>query len=149
MTTSEGIALTRQLFSLMESTPALTEIDFICGDTHISLSGNHSSVHAAVVTTPDTAPAAPSASGERATRPDIAVINAELHGIFYHSPSPGAEPFVEIGDIFVEGQQLGIIEAMKMLNVVEASRKGKIVRVLVKDTEVVIPGTPLFEIEVV
>ncbi len=56
---------------------------------------------------------------------------------------------MEIGDIFVEGQQLGIIEAMKMLNVVEASRKGKIVRVLVKDTEVVIPGTPLFEIEVV
>ncbi len=103
MTTSEGIALTRQLFSLMESTPALTEIDFICGDTHISLSGNHSSVHAAVVTTPDTAPAAPSASGERATRPDIAVINAELHGIFYHSPLPELSPLWKSATYLLKG----------------------------------------------
>lgn len=148
MAISEGLALTRQLLSLMESTPALTAIDFSCGDVQIRLSGHPTSTHEIVTSPPGTVPPSPAAPAKPATSPDVTVITAALHGVFYHSPSPGAAPFVAIGEWFSEGQQLGIIEAMKMLNVVEADQKGKIVRVLIKDAEVVTPGTPLFEIEV-
>lgn len=155
MKTAEGIALTRQLLSLLESTPALSEIEFKCEDTHIRLTGRS-------VDTPNLSRTPSPESQETLTKPQPAsagpeserspktsqVIKAELHGVFYLSPSPGAAPFVLEGDKFDEGQQIAIIEAMKMLNVVEAPQNGRIIRVLVKDGEVVTPGTSLFETEV-
>ncbi|UVC08764.1 acetyl-CoA carboxylase biotin carboxyl carrier protein [Rhizobium sp. TH2] len=74
-------------------------------------------------------------------------IIAGMAGTFYRSPSPGAPPFVTEGAEIRDGQQLGIIEAMKMLNPVEADMDGVIVRILLKDGDSVSPGTGLFEVE--
>ena len=74
------------------------------------------------------------------------ILAAGISGTFYAAPSPGAAPFIAIGDSVAEGQQLGIIEAMKLLNPVEADRDGVIAGILVSDGQSVAPGTPLFEI---
>ncbi len=74
---------------------------------------------------------------------DEAVIVAGLSGTFYRAPAPGAEPYAQEGDLIEEGETLALIEAMKMLNPVEATRSGRIVSILVADGEPVTPGTPL------
>lgn len=74
---------------------------------------------------------------------DEAVIVAGLSGTFYRAPAPGAEPYAQEGDLIEEGQTVALVEAMKMLNPVEAPRGGRIVSILVADGEPVTPGTPL------
>jgi acetyl-CoA carboxylase biotin carboxyl carrier protein len=74
-------------------------------------------------------------------------IRAGMAGTFYRSPSPGARAFVEIGSLVQEGDQLGIIEAMKMLNPVEAERDGIVVAIHVADGGSVEPGSALFDVE--
>ncbi|MEN5035736.1 acetyl-CoA carboxylase biotin carboxyl carrier protein [Pseudomonas sp. TWI929] len=74
-------------------------------------------------------------------------VKSSLVGIFYRSPAPDKAPFVSVGDQVAEGQTLGIIEAMKMLNPLEADRQGKVVSILVEDGASVDQGTPLFVIE--
>ncbi|MFI1395483.1 acetyl-CoA carboxylase biotin carboxyl carrier protein [Streptomyces sp. NPDC020681] len=68
---------------------------------------------------------------------------APLVGTFYAAPAPGAPPFVQVGDHVEIGQQLGIIEAMKLMNPLEATRPGKVVEVLIQDGEPVEYGQPL------
>jgi acetyl-CoA carboxylase biotin carboxyl carrier protein len=74
-------------------------------------------------------------------------IIAGMSGTFYRSPAPGAPPFVEEGDRIEDGRQLAIIEAMKMLNPVEADCAGRLSRILLKDGDSVAPGMVLFEID--
>lgn len=74
---------------------------------------------------------------------DEVVVVAGLSGTFYRAPAPGAEPYAREGDLVEEGQTLGLVEAMKMLNPVETSRSGRITQILVADGEPVTPGTPL------
>jgi acetyl-CoA carboxylase biotin carboxyl carrier protein len=71
------------------------------------------------------------------------LISAGLTGIFYRAPAPDAAPFAEVGDEIKEGQVLGLIEAMKMLNPVEADRDGMIEAILVANAQPVLPGQPL------
>ena len=73
-------------------------------------------------------------------------IIAGMAGTFYRSPSPGAPPFVTEGAEIRDGQQLAIIEAMKMLNPVEADRDGVVTRILLSDGDSVSPGMALFEV---
>ncbi|MDH2390810.1 acetyl-CoA carboxylase biotin carboxyl carrier protein subunit [Streptomyces sp. HNM0663] len=68
---------------------------------------------------------------------------APLVGTYYVAPSPGAPPFVRPGDRVEVGQQLGIIEAMKLMNPLEATRAGRVVEVLVADGAPVEYGQPL------
>jgi acetyl-CoA carboxylase biotin carboxyl carrier protein len=77
---------------------------------------------------------------------DADSICAPTVGTFYRSPEPGAEPFVREGDEVEAGQQVAILEAMKLMNPIEADRSGRVVRVLVPDGESVEYGQPLFEI---
>ncbi|EPD95896.1 acetyl-CoA carboxylase, biotin carboxyl carrier protein [Streptomyces sp. HPH0547] len=72
---------------------------------------------------------------------------APLVGTFYAAPAPGAPPFVQPGDHVEEGQQLGIIEAMKLMNPLAATRAGRVVEVLVGDGEPVEYGEPLVLID--
>lgn len=65
-------------------------------------------------------------------------------GTFFRAPEPGAAPFVAVGDVVAAGQQVGIAEAMKLMNPIEADRAGRIVSVLVEDGESVEFGQPLF-----
>jgi len=98
---------------------------------------------AAPVATPVVAsPAAPAAKEPRGTD----VLAASTVGVFYRSSAPGASPFVKEGDQVVPGQQVAIIEAMKLMLPVDADRPGRITEILVKDGESVEFGQPLFRI---
>ncbi len=68
-------------------------------------------------------------------------------GTFYRSPSPGAKPFVEVGQTVKVGQVLCIIEAMKMLNQIEADKAGVISEVFAENEKPVEFDQPLFAIE--
>ena len=76
-----------------------------------------------------------------------ATASAPMVGTFYASPSPGAKPFVEIGDEIKVGQVLCIIEAMKMMNQIEADRAGRIASVMARNGDPVEFGQPLFVVE--
>lgn len=72
------------------------------------------------------------------------VITAPMVGTFYRAPAPDAEPFVEVGDVVEPGQTVCIVEAMKLMNEIEAERRGKIVKILVENEDPVEYGQPLF-----
>jgi acetyl-CoA carboxylase biotin carboxyl carrier protein len=65
-------------------------------------------------------------------------------GTFYRAPSPGAEPFVQVGDTVKEGQTICIIEAMKLLNEIESDKSGVVKEILVENGQAVEYGQPLF-----
>lgn len=89
------------------------------------------------------------AAGESAAKPkpNEHVITAPMVGTFYASPSPGAKAFVEIGDEVKVGQVLCIIEAMKMMNQIEADRAGRITSIMARNGDPVEFGQPLFVVE--
>jgi acetyl-CoA carboxylase biotin carboxyl carrier protein len=100
---------------------------------------------------------APAAEPGRAAAPDVAARGAgedvDLHilrspivGTFYESASPGAEPFVQVGDTVQKGQVLCIVEAMKLMNEIESDVAGSIVKRLVENAQPVEYGQPLFGI---
>jgi acetyl-CoA carboxylase biotin carboxyl carrier protein len=80
-------------------------------------------------------------------KPNEHVITAPMVGTFYASPSPGAKAFVEIGDEIKVGQVLCIIEAMKMMNQIEADKAGRIASVMARNGDPVEFGQPLFIVE--
>ncbi|HEV7675616.1 MAG TPA: acetyl-CoA carboxylase biotin carboxyl carrier protein [Candidatus Angelobacter sp.] len=95
--------------------------------------------------------AVPSSSASPASAP--AAVEEELHtvkspivGTFYEAPGPGALPFVKPGDQVAAGQVLCIIEAMKLMNEIEADASGEVVKVLVNNGQPVEYGQPLFAI---
>lgn len=75
-----------------------------------------------------------------------AVVASPLVGTFYSAASPEAEPFVKIGDSVKKGQVLGIIEAMKLMNEIEAECDGVVDEILVQNEQMVEYGQPLFRI---
>ena len=98
---------------------------------------------------PAAAPAAASAA-EAAPAPvedDGFLVTAPMVGSFYAASSPGAAPYVQVGDRVNEGDTLCIIEAMKMMNQIESDKAGRVVSVLVDNGEPVEFGQPLFIIE--
>jgi len=74
------------------------------------------------------------------------VVKSPMVGTFYAAPSPDAQPFVQVGDMVEKGQTLCIIEAMKLMNEIEAEVSGKVVKVLVDNAEPVEYGQDLFVI---
>lgn len=103
---------------------------------------------AAVLPAAAPAAAAPAAPEEKlAAAPSGHEVTAPMVGTFYRAPSPDAKPFVDIGQDVKEGDTLCIIEAMKMLNQIEADKSGKIVAIQVENAQPVEFGQPLFIIE--
>lgn len=84
----------------------------------------------------------PAASATKETE----TINAPMVGTFYRAPSPGAKPFVSVGQTVHAGETVCIIEAMKLLNEIEAETDGTIVKILVENGDPVEFGQALFEI---
>jgi acetyl-CoA carboxylase biotin carboxyl carrier protein len=74
-------------------------------------------------------------------------VKSPMVGTFYRSSSPGAKSFVEIGSVVKEGETICIIEAMKILNEIEADKAGTIARILCDNGQAVEYGQPLFIIE--
>lgn len=96
---------------------------------------------------PAAAPAAGSAPAEAASEPPGHRVTSPMVGTFYRAPSPGARPFVEVGSTVEMGDTLCIIEAMKMLNPIEADAAGTIRAALVENGHPVEYGQPLFIID--
>jgi len=74
-------------------------------------------------------------------------VKSPMVGSFYRASSPGAKAFVEVGDAVKEGDTLCIIEAMKILNEIEADKSGTVTRILAENGQAVEYGQPLFVIE--
>ena len=74
-------------------------------------------------------------------------VKSPMVGTFYRSANPGAKPFAEIGDAIKEGDPICIIEAMKIMNEIEADKSGTVTRILCENGQAVEFGQPLFIIE--
>ena len=88
-------------------------------------------------------PAVP-AGGEAAPPPEGHVIRSPMVGTFYRSSAPGAKAFVDVGQAVKAGETLCIIEAMKLLNEIEADQDGTVKAILVESGQPVEYGEPLF-----
>lgn len=97
------------------------------------------SAPAAAAAAPAAAPAKEEMSGHKVTSPMV--------GTFYRSASPGSAPFVDVGKTVKQGETLCIIEAMKILNQIEADKAGTVKAILVENGQPVEFGQPLFVIE--
>jgi acetyl-CoA carboxylase biotin carboxyl carrier protein len=74
-------------------------------------------------------------------------VKSPMVGTFYRSASPGAKSFIEVGNTVKEGETVCIIEAMKILNEIEADKSGKVTKILCENGQAVEYGQPLFLIE--
>ena len=109
----------------------------------------------AVVSAPVAAPApvatpaaeAPAPAPAAIPEPAGKVIKSPMVGTFYRSASPGAKAFVEVGSTIAEGEPICIIEAMKIMNEIEADKSGKVTRIFCENGQAVEYGQPLFIIE--
>ena len=97
---------------------------------------------AAAPANPALAPAAPAEPVETGH-----IVKSPMVGTFYRSASPGAKAFVEIGSAIKEGEPICIIEAMKIMNEIEADKSGTVTKILVENGQAVEFGQPLFVIE--
>ncbi|VVE78665.1 acetyl-CoA carboxylase biotin carboxyl carrier protein [Pandoraea sputorum] len=79
-------------------------------------------------------------------KPVAYAITAGLVGTFYRSSAPDQPPFVSVGDVVQEGQTLAIVEAMKLLNSIDADRAGRVTEIVAQDGAAVTPDTVLFRI---
>lgn len=93
--------------------------------------------------------AEPGAAGAAGAVPEPAAhtVKSPMVGTFYRSSAPGAKPFVEVGQAVKTGDTLCVIEAMKLLNEIEADRDGIIKAIVVENGQPVEYGQPLFEID--
>ena len=79
--------------------------------------------------------------------PAVHAVRSPMVGTFYRSASPGAKAFVEVGDMVKEGDTICIIEAMKILNEIEADKSGKVVQIRCENGQAVEYGQALLTIE--
>jgi acetyl-CoA carboxylase biotin carboxyl carrier protein len=103
----------------------------------------------AAAAAPTPAPAAPASGTETAHKASALsghIVRSPMVGTFYHAPSPGSPAFVQVGQHVKVGDVLCIVEAMKMMNQIEADKAGKVEAVLVEDGEPVEFDQPLFTI---
>lgn len=111
------------------------------GDQSIALTRRTAVIAAGVTTV--AAPAAESTVA-KTNAPRGAVESSPMVGVFYAAPSPGEPTFVSVGQTISAGDTLGIIEAMKIMNPIEATQSGVVEEILVKNGEVIQFGQPLF-----
>jgi acetyl-CoA carboxylase biotin carboxyl carrier protein len=90
--------------------------------------------------------AAPPPAKESGPKEDFHRVKSPIVGTYYEAPSPGAPPFVRVGDTVEEGQVLCIVEAMKLLNEIESDVAGEIVKMLASNGQPIEYGQELFAI---
>ncbi len=139
----------RELIRLLDES-GLTEIEVEHDDDKIRIrrepgpvmSAVHSSAAPQVQTTGSGAP------GAEEQAEGSLYVTSPFVGTFYRAPSPDGDPFVEVGDAIRPGQVLCIVEAMKLMNEIEAEVEGTIVEVLVENGKAVEYGDRLFRVEI-
>jgi len=143
----------KKLIELIEESD-VEQLEIKEGDDSIKISRRGAQAPSptqAFVAAPATAPAAsapiPAApSRSESGKDSLPSINSPMVGTFYRSPSPDAKPFVEAGQSVKTGDVLCIVEAMKMMNQIEADRDGTISEILVENGDPVEFDQPLFSI---
>ncbi|MGA0244854.1 MAG: acetyl-CoA carboxylase biotin carboxyl carrier protein [Pseudohongiellaceae bacterium] len=143
----------KKLIELLE-TSDIAEIEIKEGEEAVRISRNSSvttavaAPAAAPVAAPAPSPAAPAASEEKPAPQATSghIVSSPMVGTFYRSPSPSSPPFVEVGTHVKAGDVVCIVEAMKMMNQIEAEKAGIIEAILVKDGEPVEFDQPLVTI---
>ena len=144
------VELTRRLASVL-SELGLSEVEVESADVRVRV--QRTSVLAPAVVAPAAvAVPAGAASPDRPLvaevgGPSLVTVEAPMVGTFYRASSPTADPYVQEGDVVKEGQVLCIIEAMKLMNEIEAKSAGRVMRVLVENGQPVEYGQPLFVLE--
>jgi acetyl-CoA carboxylase biotin carboxyl carrier protein len=101
----------------------------------------------ATMPVPATAPVAEAIAPAAAPVETGHIVKSPMVGTFYRSASPGAKMFVEVGDTVKQGETVCIIEAMKILNEIEADKSGVVTQILCENGQAVEYGQPLFVIE--
>lgn len=145
-------AMVRQLAELLNET-GLTEIEVESGGQRIRVSRGAVGVAAAApaALAPTAAPSRASAAPMAATEIDFSnhpgAVTSPMVGTAYRSPEPGARPFVDVGDTVKAGQTLLIVEAMKTMNAIPATKAGKVTQILFDDAQPVEFGQPLVIVE--
>lgn len=140
----------------------IAEFELERGDVKVRIkrAGEHMVVHGhgdprffAVPPVPAPAPglampvAAPPAPAPAAAQDEsLQMVKSPIVGTFYEAPSPGAPPFVKVGDTVAEGQVLCIVEAMKLLNEIESDVAGEVVKILATNGQPIEYGQELFAI---
>jgi acetyl-CoA carboxylase biotin carboxyl carrier protein len=144
----------KTLIELVENS-GIAELELTEGEEHVRISRSSSvaapmqQYYAAPQSAPAPAiataasPAAVAAPSAPAV-PEGHVVKSPMVGSFYRSPSPGAKSFVDVGQNINEGDTICIIEAMKLLNEIEADKSGVIKAILVENGQAVEFGQPLF-----
>ncbi|MBO3749418.1 acetyl-CoA carboxylase biotin carboxyl carrier protein [Streptosporangiaceae bacterium NEAU-GS5] len=147
-------SLVRQARDLSKAMPgALSRVTVTAGDHQVEVEWQAPVTVAAVAgAVPATAfsPATAVTAAVPAFEPEAPIghaVVAPLVGTFYRAAEPGATPYVNEGDVVEAGQELAIVEAMKIMNRVEADRAGRIVKILPSDGEMVEYGQELMYIE--
>ena len=150
----------RKLKTLIDlvSESNVSELEITEAEGKVRIVKSEGVVHQYVAAPVQAAPvmAAPLAAAPVAAAPVVAaapaaveghVVKSPMVGTFYRASSPGAKPFVDVGSQVKEGETICIVEAMKILNEIEADKTGTIVRVLGENGQAVEYGQPLFVIE--
>jgi len=144
----------KTLIELVESS-GIAELEIQEGEERVRISRSFARPQPAPGAIPAPAPtdgfaAVPPAPAEAATaltkEPEGHVVKSPMVGTFYRSASPGAKPFVDVGDEVAAGDTLCIVEAMKLMNEIEADAAGTIKAVLVENGQAVEFGQSLFVI---
>lgn len=127
----------------------LVEMDFQSNEVSIRLRRYEGTPISAPVMSVSAAPVKNTSSktAPETRNEDVYVVKSPFVGTFYRSPGPNQEPFIEEGKAVSSGDNLCIIEAMKLMNEIESDIKGRVVKCLVKDGTPVEFGEALFEIE--
>lgn len=137
----------RELATILDET-GLTEIEIQKSDMRVRVS--RGSAGAVAYATPAVAPP-PRPEAKPAPQapagPPAGAVTSPMVGTIYLSPSPGADPFVKIGDRVAQGQTLMIVEAMKTMNPIASPKDGAVRQILVRDSQPVEFGEPLIVIE--
>ncbi|VAW64867.1 Biotin carboxyl carrier protein of acetyl-CoA carboxylase [hydrothermal vent metagenome] len=146
----------KKLIELLDES-GVAEIEIKEGEESVRISRQHNVVAAppqmyappAAPLAPAAPVAAPAVADEPEAEPEISghQLTSPMVGTFYRSASPGASVFTDIGQSVSEGDTLCIIEAMKILNQIEADKSGKVKAILVENGQPVEFGQPLFIIE--
>ena len=142
----------KKLIDIVEES-GIAEIEVQEGEEYIRISRYGSSAPVAYAAPAPVAPAAAApaiAAASAAPAEDVItghIVKSPMVGTFYRSASPGAKVFVEIGDSIKVGETVCIIEAMKILNEIEADKSGTVTQILCENGQAVEYGQPLFVIE--
>lgn len=139
----------KKLIDLVQES-GITELEVTEGEERVRIAKNYGAVgmpmqhYALPAVQPGPAGAPAVTLDDEDALPEGHVVKSPMVGTFYRAPSPGAEAFVQVGQVVKEGDTLCIIEAMKLLNEIESDAAGVVKAILLENGEPVEFGAPLF-----